>query len=77
MRHDVIRDVHRSEGPLSDVFSPWARWEGGLVGIESSSGCGGGGTVGGVARSQAVGTPNGGPRAWMSVFGKIKSQCPH
>ena len=36
---------YRSEGPLSDVFSPWARWEGGLVGIESSSG----GTVGGVS----------------------------
>ena len=24
--------IGRSEGPLSDVFCPWARWEGGLVG---------------------------------------------
>ena len=32
----------RSEGPLSDVFYPWARWEGAWLGIESSSGSGSG-----------------------------------
>ena len=44
----------RSEGPLSDVFCPWARWEGGLARRWSSSG-GGGGTVGGVARPRLSG----------------------
>ena len=35
---DKVKDIDgrlaqsRSEGPLSDVFCPWARWEGGLVG---------------------------------------------
>ena len=49
---------YRSEGPLSDVFCPWVRWEGGLARRWWSSGGGGGRTVGDVARSQALGALN-------------------
>ena len=64
----------RSEGPLSDVFCPWVRWEGGLARRWSSSGCGGGGTVGGAARchfleKQKVNVPTSPGWIWAKNMG--------